>query len=357
MSRELEFFFDVGSPASYLAWTQVPGLCRRTGATLRYRPMLLGGVFKATGNASPAAVPAKGRYSGVDMQRFARRYGVTLTMNPHFPVNTILLMRGALAAERAGDLGRYVEAGLKHMWEDGLKMDDPDVFSSAMTDAGLDGQALLESTQDPQVKAALIENTENAVTRGVFGVPTFVIGQEVFWGDDVMDMMIDYLADPKLFAEGDLGRLGVAICRLLVHHFFEYATNRFGYAQRGIRQRGVLEQVSVLLARLGMKKRRVSGHHVVERAAQRVNIRAYVDRCGGPLFGRHVQRGAQHAPGDCLLRGVERPIDQLGQPEVQHLDLAFAGGALDDHQVFGLEIAVHDALAVRRHQSAEQLSR
>ncbi len=97
MSRELEFFFDVGSPASYLAWTQAPGLCRRTGATLRYRPMLLGGVFKATGNASPAAVPAKGRYSGRDMQRFARRYGVTLNQNPHFPVNTLMAMRLARA--------------------------------------------------------------------------------------------------------------------------------------------------------------------------------------------------------------------------------------------------------------------
>ncbi|UWN50419.1 2-hydroxychromene-2-carboxylate isomerase [Alcanivorax sp. ALC70] len=98
MTDTLEFFFDVGSPASYLAWTQLPALAERTGAVLRYRPMLLGGVFKATGNASPAAVPAKGRYTHHDMQRFARRYGITLTMNPHFPVNTLMGMRLATAA-------------------------------------------------------------------------------------------------------------------------------------------------------------------------------------------------------------------------------------------------------------------
>ena len=170
MSRELEFFFDVGSPASYLAWTQAPGLCRRTGATLRYRPMLLGGVFKATGNASPAAVPAKGRYSGRDMQRFARRYGVTLTMNPHFPVNTLMAMRLATAALDSEQRDTVLAALFEGLWLRERDLSDIDVLGKTLTDAGLDAAHWAALAQDQTVKDRLKATTEEAVERGVFGL-------------------------------------------------------------------------------------------------------------------------------------------------------------------------------------------
>ena len=152
MSRELEFFFDVGSPASYLAWTQAPGLCRRTGATLRYRPMLLGGVFKATGNASPAAVPAKGRYSGRDMQRFARRYGVTLNQNPHFPVNTLMAMRLAAAAVDSDQRDTVLAALFEGMWLQERDLSDLDVLGRTLAEAGLDSAHWATLAQDQAVK-------------------------------------------------------------------------------------------------------------------------------------------------------------------------------------------------------------
>lgn len=193
MSRELEFFFDVGSPASYLAWTQVPGLCRRTGATLRYRPMLLGGVFKATGNASPAAVPAKGRYSGRDMQRFARRYGVTLTMNPHFPVNTLMAMRLATAALDSEQRDTVLAALLEGLWLQERDLSDIDVLGNALTEAGLDPARWAALAQDQAVKDRLKATTEEAVARGVFGAPTFFVGEEMFFGQDRLDFVEEAL--------------------------------------------------------------------------------------------------------------------------------------------------------------------
>ncbi len=193
MSSELEFFFDVGSPASYLAWTQVPGLGRRTGATVHYRPMLLGGVFKATGNASPAAVPAKGRYSGQDMQRFARRYGVTLTMNPHFPVNTLMAMRLATAAVDSDQRDTVLAALFEGLWLREKDLADVDVLGRTLADAGLDPQDWAARAQDQAVKDRLKATTEEAVARGVFGAPTFFVGDEMFFGQDRLDFVEEAL--------------------------------------------------------------------------------------------------------------------------------------------------------------------
>lgn len=193
MSRELEFFFDVGSPASYLAWTQVPGLCQRTGATVHYRPMLLGGVFKATGNASPAAVPAKGRYSGQDMQRFARRYGVTLTMNSHFPVNTLMAMRLATAAVGSDQRDTVLAALFEGLWLQEKNLADVDVLGRALADAGLDPEHWAARAQEQAVKDRLKATTEEAVARGVFGAPTFFVGDEMFFGQDRLDFVEDAL--------------------------------------------------------------------------------------------------------------------------------------------------------------------
>ncbi len=193
MSRELEFFFDVGSPASYLAWTQAPALCRRTGAKLRYRPMLLGGVFKATGNASPAAVPAKGRYSGMDMQRFARRYGVTLTMNPHFPVNTLMAMRLATAALDSEQRDTVLAALFEGLWLQERDLSDIDVLGETLTEAGLDPAHWAALAQDQTVKESLKATTEEAVARGVFGAPTFFVGEEMFFGQDRLDFVEEAL--------------------------------------------------------------------------------------------------------------------------------------------------------------------
>lgn len=189
MTKTLEFIFDFGSPNAYLAYKALPPILARTGAELRIVPCLLGGIFKATGNQPPLMayghVPAKLAYTQLEIKRFIEKHGLgAFKLNPNFPVNTLMLMRGAIAAEAAGRLEEYVEAGLKHMWEDGLKMDDQDVFAKAMTAAGFDGPALLERIQDPAVKARLAENTQDAVERGVFGVPSFFVGDDLYFGKD-----------------------------------------------------------------------------------------------------------------------------------------------------------------------------
>lgn len=189
MSVTVDFIFDFGSPNAYLAHRTLPGIVQRTGATFRYVPCLLGGIFKATGNQPPmvafGAVKGKLDYEMLENRRFIAKHGLSrFHFNPHFPVNTLMLMRGAIAAEMDDRLADYVEAGLTSMWEQGLKMDDPAVYVEAMTKAGLDGAALLERTQDPTVKAKLVENTTAAVARGAFGIPTFYVGDEMFFGKD-----------------------------------------------------------------------------------------------------------------------------------------------------------------------------
>ncbi len=198
MSKTLDFIFDFGSPNAYFSYKALPPLLERTGATLNIIPCLLGGIFKSTGNKPPLMaygdVASKMAYEQLEMQRFMKKHGITaFKFNPHFPVNTLVLMRGAIAAQNSGDIDAYVEAGLACMWERELKMDDPEVYVQAMTEAGLDGAALLESTQDPAVKAKLAENTAAAVERGVFGIPTFFVGDEMFFGKDRLEQVEEEL--------------------------------------------------------------------------------------------------------------------------------------------------------------------
>jgi 2-hydroxychromene-2-carboxylate isomerase len=196
MSRQVEFFFDVGSPASYLAWTQLPALCAEAGATLVHRPMLLGGVFQATGNASPAAVPVKGAYSRVDLGRYARRYGVPLQHNPHFPIITLMLMRAATGVqmrtpERFQDFLRTVFTGL---WVDALDLNQPAITASVLAGGGFDPAAILALANDPEVKAQLRATTDEAVARKVFGAPTMFVGDQMFFGQDRLDFVREALA-------------------------------------------------------------------------------------------------------------------------------------------------------------------
>jgi 2-hydroxychromene-2-carboxylate isomerase len=193
--RRVEFFFDVGSPTSYLAWTQLPKIAAETGATIDWRPMLLGGVFKATGNASPATVPAKGRWMNEDLQRWAARYGVTLRFNPHFPINTLTLMRGAAGMQlrRPEEFLRYLDVIERAMWEQPKNLGDPDVLAATLADAGFESAAFAALVADPEVKARLIANTEEAVARGVFGAPTFFVGEAMFFGQDRLDFVREAL--------------------------------------------------------------------------------------------------------------------------------------------------------------------
>ena len=195
MTRSVEFFFDFGSPTSYLAWTHLPGLCAQAGATLVYRPMLLGAVFKATGNVSPVTVPAKGRWMHQDLARWVERYRVPFAMNPHFPINTLTLMRGAVAMQlhQPDDFERYVQAVYRAMWAQPCNLGDADVLAQVLREAGLDAQALLAQTQDAAVKARLAANTDEAVARGVFGAPTVFVGEQMFFGQDRLDFVREAL--------------------------------------------------------------------------------------------------------------------------------------------------------------------
>ena len=195
MTRQAEFFFDVGSPTAYLAWTQLPALCAQAGATLLARPMLLGAVFQATGNASPAAVPAKGRYMRDDLARFAARYGVPFAHNPAFPINTLLLMRGAagLQLRSPQQLDAYLRAVFAAMWVDARDMNDPAMVAGVLQAAGFDPAVLLALAAEPEVKDALRKTTEEAVQRGVFGAPTVFVGEQMFFGQDRLDFVRDAL--------------------------------------------------------------------------------------------------------------------------------------------------------------------
>lgn len=184
MARTLEFYFDYGSPYSYLADTQVEAIARRAGATLQRKPMLLGGVFKATGNASPMTVALKSKWSAFDMPMWARHYGVPFQRNPFFPVNTLALMRGAAAAQIDGLFERYHPAIYKAMWVDGRNLNDINEIAAVLVAAGLDATKFGKRIQDQDVKDRLKATTDEAVARGVFGAPTCFVDNMMFFGND-----------------------------------------------------------------------------------------------------------------------------------------------------------------------------
>ncbi|MDE2297815.1 MAG: 2-hydroxychromene-2-carboxylate isomerase [Burkholderiales bacterium] len=184
-----QFLFDFGSPNAYLGHKVVPQIEARTGARFEYVPILLGGLFKLANNRSPieafAAIPNKLAYERLEMQRFITRHGLAaFKFNPHFPVNTLQVMRGAVAAQQLGCFERYVDTVFAAMWERALKMDDPATIADVLTQAGLDAQRLMQTAQEPAVKARLLENTQAAHDRGAFGAPTFFVGDEMYFGKD-----------------------------------------------------------------------------------------------------------------------------------------------------------------------------
>jgi 2-hydroxychromene-2-carboxylate isomerase len=184
-----QFMFDFGSPNAFLSHEAIPAIEQRTGVKFDYVPILLGGVFKATNNKSPAetlaGVKNKPEFNALETERFVKRFGVRpYAQNPFFPVNTLNLMRAAVAAQLEGVFEKYVEAAFHHMWVEPKKMDDPEVAAKALTASGLDGAKLLARGQEPEVKATLIANTQSAVERGVFGSPTFFVGKEMFFGKE-----------------------------------------------------------------------------------------------------------------------------------------------------------------------------
>jgi len=184
-----QFLFDFGSPNAFLSHEAIPAIEQRTGVKFEYVPVLLGGIFKATNNKSPAetlaGVKNKREFHALETERFVKRFGVKpYTMNPFFPVNTLNLMRTAIAAQLEGVFEKYVDAAFHHMWVEPKKMDDLDVAAKALSASGLDGAKLLARGQEPEVKAKLIENTQSAVERGAFGSPTFFVGKEIFFGKE-----------------------------------------------------------------------------------------------------------------------------------------------------------------------------
>lgn len=187
--RALEFHFDFGSPNAYLSHLVIPDIERRTGEKFVYVPVLLGGVFKLTNNRSPAeslaGIRNKPEYQRLETARFIQRHHITrFTPNPYFPVNTLMLMRGAIAASRLGVFAQYVEEIYRHMWAEPKKLDDPDVLQAALTESGLDAPAILALTQAQEAKDELLANTQRSVERGAFGSPTFFVGDEIYFGKD-----------------------------------------------------------------------------------------------------------------------------------------------------------------------------
>jgi len=199
MSKTVDFIFDFASPNAYLVHKIVPQIEARTGATFNYLPCLLGGIFKATGNQAPMIafgdIKNKPDYDMIEMQRFIDRHALTgFKMNPHFPIMSLMLVRGALVAERDGYLMKYIDAMVDAMWEQGLKLDDPEVLHKAYADAGFDADKIMTDMSDDAIKAKLMENTNAAVARGAFGIPTFFVGDEIFFGKERLGQVEEMLA-------------------------------------------------------------------------------------------------------------------------------------------------------------------
>jgi 2-hydroxychromene-2-carboxylate isomerase len=199
MTKRLEFIFDFGSPNAYLAYRVLPPVLARTGAELVITPCLLGGLFKLTDNRPPlvafAGVKGKVEYEKLEIKRFIAKHGLTkFRMNPHFPVNTLMLMRGLVAARLRGEEAAYLEVGLQGLWEEGLKLDDKEVLARRTAEAGLDATRLLEDAQLPGVKQSLAETTDAVARRGAFGIPTFFVGEEMFFGKERLAQVEEELA-------------------------------------------------------------------------------------------------------------------------------------------------------------------
>ena len=199
MTKTVEFIFDFGSPNAYLAYGVLKDIAVRTGAEVVLTPCLLGGLFKITGNQAPmtafGGIQGKLAYEALETKRFVAKHKLDrYQFNPHFPVNTLLIMRGLVAARRLGVEQAYLDAVMAGMWERGLKMDDPQVVAAALTEAGLDAEAILAATQEPEVKAELLANTERAAARGAFGIPTFFVGDEMFFGKERLGQVEEELA-------------------------------------------------------------------------------------------------------------------------------------------------------------------
>ncbi|VVP54411.1 2-hydroxychromene-2-carboxylate isomerase [Pseudomonas fluorescens] len=196
MSKTVEFLFDLGSPTTYLAYTQLPAICEQTDSQLIYIPILLGGVFKATGNASPATIPAKGRHMIQDLDRYARRYGVPLKFNPHFPINTLVLMRAVTGIQlhHPERFVAFIDCLFKALWVDGRNLNDPATVAAVLNDNGFDPNEVLALTADETVKETLKDNTEKAVQRGVFGVPSMFVDNQLYFGQDRLDFVLEALS-------------------------------------------------------------------------------------------------------------------------------------------------------------------
>ena len=189
MVKNIEFYFDFGSPTAYLAYTQLKLIAERQKTNLIYCPILLGGVFKATGNNPPASVPAKGKYMMVDLQRYADKYKVPYKRNPHFPVNTLSLMRGAVSYQEDGDFLKYVNVIFQNMWVNPKNLNDHEVLEKVLMENNFDIDDFMKRISDQNIKNKLISNTENAVKKGAFGAPTIFIGDEMFFGQDRMEFV------------------------------------------------------------------------------------------------------------------------------------------------------------------------
>ena len=182
--KKVYFYFDFGSPASYLAWTQLPKIVESSNANMDLIPMLLGGVFKAVGNTPPGSVPAKGRWMSNDLKMHAKMYGVKFQFNDFFPINTLYLMRGALAAKNLDFFEKYVEAIFGGIWVKNLNLGDTDILKKYLEGIKINSEELFNVSQSDEIKNGLIKNTEDAVKKGVFGAPTIFVEEKMFFGQD-----------------------------------------------------------------------------------------------------------------------------------------------------------------------------
>ena len=194
MSKNVDFYYDFGSPTAYLAWTQLPGICAKHDAHLTYEPILLGGVFKAVDNNTPVAVKPKGEWMFDDIVRFANRYGVPFTKNPYFIIHTLPIMRGAIWAKREGFVEPYNQAMFEAVWAAGRDMANPAEIKAVLEDAGLDAAAMEDAIQEPDIKQGLIDATQIGVDRGIFGAPTMFVDNEMHFGQDRLDWVEAALA-------------------------------------------------------------------------------------------------------------------------------------------------------------------